>query len=422
MSFIILLSVACSSSPGVFDYPTDTQTVCEAGTQICNGPILNICLPDESAYHKITCDLGCENGLCLSSPKCPPNTSQCIDGRLLRQCNEGGTSSHTVCDQACMNGECVSQICAPGAHFCSGDLLKVLECASDGLTQSEIEVCQFNCDPVNGQCKQKNCEIGQKTCGGDNGLSIQICSAGQTGFEPTGETCTPPNSCDQGECIPTFCKPYTKKCGESGIIECLASGAGYVPIESCEFGCLESSAGDALCALCEPGKLRCEGAEIQYCELPFQPWQTLKTCKEIDTCLDAQCLNMVTLSPENTSDKNRLLLTAALADCWLVMATETGPEQEVCRTINTLGLSVDIPKDDLASWFCDGYDSGTINADNLGSQSHLEAADDIMGCGLTNLMDLTVDTIGKKITGGLYQGECIGYEPNEILVKPCQDF
>jgi hypothetical protein len=418
----MFLALACGSPPGVVDWGGDTELLCKENSKFCNGTILNICLPDGSGYHQVICDLGCENQACLSSPKCPPNSNQCIDGRLLRQCDANGVSSHTVCDQACMDGQCVSQVCAPGVHFCSKDYLKLLECSTDGLSLSEIEICQFSCDPVTGACKEKACTPGELNCGGDNGLSIEICAESQVRFEPTGENCTPPDSCYEGKCIPTFCKPGAQQCAGDGVAECLPSGSSFVSLEICEFGCLENSQGKALCALCLPNDMRCEGPEIQYCEMPFLPWKTLKVCKEIDTCLNAECLNMVTLASENTSDKNRLLLTAALADCWLIMEQDTGPDKEVCRSINTMTLEYDIPKDELSKWFCDGYDSGTINAANLGSQSHLEAAEEIMGCGLTNLMDLTIDTIGKKVTGGLFQGECIGYEPNEVIVKPCLEF
>jgi len=197
---------------------------------------------------------------------------------------------------------------------------------------------------------------------------------------------------------------------------------------------MESDGGDAMCAQC-PGKLigagsnnptwqgayRCKGQEVQYCEKPFSPWKTIKICADVDTCADATCVPVLTLADTYTTDKNRMILTEALAKCWTHMKSGKGGKKEVCRSINTQSLSYNITKGDLLDWFCSGYSDGNITADSLGDQETLDAAHELMGCGFLNVVDVSFETIGKKVTGGLNGLECIAYKDDEVIVGQCEE-
>jgi len=133
---------------------------------------------------------------------------------------------------------------------------------------------------------------------------------------------------------------------------------------------------------------------------------------------------VITLEGSATSDALRILLSSAIADCWIAMSNspENGPTT-ICRGLDTTDMSADLSKSELVSWFCDNQGSALTSAD-FSSDAHFSAAKTVYGCGILDLQDLTVNTTSEAIHAGLFQAECIAHnaKKQEIIIAPCPAF
>jgi len=414
IAIIVLLS-ACAEQPPLYD-PGPT-VICDANTQVCNASVLYVCSPDGTAYTEIPCQLGCNNNQCISGA-CTPNTSQCISDTMSQVCDEGGQIQFSQCTNACIDGQCVDNLCQPGALFCEPDGKKIQLCSPDGMDIQDQDYCDYGCDPVTVTCLAAACSPDQTQCSPSNPNQVEVCKDDRTGFQPTSVFCDEGCDPETGQCHVSACSPGHKICGPTGVGQCDPTGQFYVETEPCEWGCLENDS-DAVCAKCLPGALICYGLDILYCENPMAGWDVTKTCDPIESCQGGDCVNVLTLGTASM-DVNKLLLSDALADCWLVGASKD-KSKDVCRSLDTTQMSDDISKKELASWFCDSAGDG-ITAADMTDQAHFDAAKEVFGCGTFDKSDLTINTINDSVHKGLNGKECIGYEPGEVLVANCDSF
>jgi hypothetical protein len=122
-----------------------------------------------------------------------------------------------------------------------------------------------------------------------------------------------------------------------------------------------------------------------------------------------------------TSDALRILITSAIADCWIDMlaSPEKGPVT-ICRGIDTTAMSGDLSKSELVGWFCDNQGKA-LTSEDFSSDAHFNAAKTVYGCGILDLQDLTVNTTSQSVHAGLFQAECIAHQASkkEIIIAPC---
>lgn len=411
----------CGGEPPVIDFADDaSEPVCAPGTQTCDvtGERLLVCQGDGLAFVEVPCEAGCVDSACVSQ-QCAPNTNRCVEPKLAEACDADGTSHLTVCDHGCINGECTDVVCVAGKIFCEPDGDKLVQCSIDGLKINEVENCAYGCDKASSACLAAACGPGEKRCSPDAAKAIEICNDSQTGFV-LADIAECSEKCENGDCYVSACTPGDKRCGATSLDTCNAAGTGYQKTEECDWGCLDNGAGEALCLLCLEGAYACYGNTVVFCASALAPWAVHKDCKDIDTCAGGQCVKVLSLEGKAGGESTLIKLTEAVADCWLSMKAAT-KKDDVCRGLHTLGLDGDITADALSSWFCDNQGE-SITADDFSDPDYFEAAKDVYGCGLLELADLSVNTPGEAIHGGLSQVECLGHEKNEIIIAQCDSF
>ncbi len=418
------LVCACSSpTPPVIDPgDPDTGPICEEAEKRCADSTLLICSADRRRWEELFCESGCEVDHCIS-PACTPLTAQCTQPKLLEVCDPNGNAILTVCDHGCINGECSDIVCVAGLTFCEPDGNKVQRCSVDGLTIDEVETCPYGCDGATASCKPAACGPDEVRCNPNIPLQIEKCNDTQTAFiaakNADGNQVLCSEKCVDGHCFVSACQAGEQRCGANGVETCNSDGTAFQLSEECTWGCLTNGA-EALCATCLPGAYACLDNSVVYCEAPYLPWTILKECKDIDTCAGGTCIKVLSLAGSPGANDVLLSLTEAIADCWLSMKA-ADKKEDVCRSLHSTGLDGDIGKGELEDWFCENADD-TIKSDDFSEKDHFDAANDVMGCGLLSFNNLTINTPGNKVHGGLSQVECIGHEKNEIIIAPCVNF
>jgi len=126
--------------------------VCEPGSRVCLGDLLEICNGDGTVKTTQDCSeqgLPCLDGEC---GKCNPGETSCV-GNVARTCSDDGTFYIEIdCeDQFCKDGLCLA--CLPLEKWCVGNDL--VECNEDGTMSTVLE----SCDPTEDGliCKNSAC-------------------------------------------------------------------------------------------------------------------------------------------------------------------------------------------------------------------------------------------------------------------------
>lgn len=418
----LIALLGCSDAPSVIDPNTLVDTsapvdqICTPSDQLCNGADLFICRPDGSDFTKITCALGCQIDHCKSA-ECTANSAKCAGPKLAEVCDAQGQPQFVVCDHGCVNGACTDIVCTAGLQFCAPNGTAVQQCSTDGLTIDEVAQCSFGCDAATAVCKPAACDAGEVRCAPDKPLTVERCSEDRTEWDSTTIVCE--EKCVGGTCFVSACKPGERRCSANGVEACNSAGTGFVHKESCQWGCLANQGtGEALCALCLPGAYACLDGDVVFCEAPFVPWSLEKDCKEIDTCAGGMCIPVLTLSGPAAAPDTLLLLVEAIADCFLD-AKSSAKEKDGCRGLHTPGLGGEITRDNLTDWFCQEQ-GDTVTADDFSDQAHFDAAKDVLGCGITNLVDVKFKTPGEAVHPGLSQVECLAFEKGDVILDLCE--
>lgn len=353
----------------------------------------------------VTCGGLCDEGQCVES--CSPNTSKCLTVSILQICTAQGLTTTMVCDQGCANGACLDiTACEPGEVVCDKAGSQLVKCNSFGSAYFTFELCESTCSEETDACVDVICNPGDVRCSPSQFKVVETCDSAGTVWKPTA-FCD--GKCEQGACKEVNCDAGVRQCGPQGIEECNAEESGFDLVEPCETGCGLNANGQPTCGLCVQGATQCKGNIVEKCFNSLNGWKDYLLCGSLQTCELGECYNKVTLNPTSPMKSNLMTLTLAFVNCWQSQAVG------FCRSINTTGLTYPISADDLSSWFCDEAEKSDFI-----DQSAYDTAHDIMGCGLTNLEDMTFVT--TVISPNLNGAECIGLADAEIIIDYCVNF
>lgn len=319
---------------------TDAEVIeppeCETGTIDCDGTDQRECVDgnyvvlDSCAFECVEigedmvacgcqsnadCELAefCdENGLCQQDV-CTPAVNGCADGTVTRCEDDGsgevtfdcgdlvcGTGPVCICtdddqcgsDQFCneSKGQCVPNVCTPGAQFCAGSLIQ--ECTGSGDGVNTVKVCASGCEVIGG---------------------APVCVCDDNG------NCSSSEYCDGQSCVPDKCTPFTERCSLANEVEtCRGDGSGFdsTPCGSatCQEGvCVctddDQCAGTDLCldgscvtAACDAGETYCVNDSLFECNDRGSTSSFVETCAE--DCVDGACTCSTSddCSPGSTCD------------------------------------------------------------------------------------------------------------------------
>lgn len=214
-------------------------------------------------------DQYCFDGACVEDV-CEPLTTRCQDETTLATCNAlGSGESSTSCGGStyCSAGACVADVCEASSTRCAGETtLVACNAAGSAETSTECLASQF-CS--SGACVSDVCTPETTRCADE--ATVARCNAFGSG--ETSSTCADGTVCVDGSCTDRVCETGATTCGDDGnSYVCNASGTAFVPLETCEFGCVEGeclvpSCGDGIVTAaigesCDDGNpLTCDGCE-----------------------------------------------------------------------------------------------------------------------------------------------------------------
>jgi hypothetical protein len=314
--------------------------VCDLGTFQCNVSKREICtrLADSGigwmTQEDCLSNALCEQGLLEPVTRCIPpacnlDSGQC-NGATPERCLEdltGYTAFGVECANAgqcstslvdCPNGPpCCAQACVPGTIRCNAGTME--RCAADQEswelveTCQSAELCQQGLDQCSGAaggcaCSQAVCQPGDKRCSPDNPLTLEVCNAGQTGWNFV-DTCATPALCELGTtrvelgCEPPPCAVGQFNCTVDGTLQqCRENRTGFDDRLACPGGAAfcDSVAGTCTPTPCGPGDQRCNGPVIEACRenrTGFDPTATVcataALCSQppgqVPSCIEPTC-------------------------------------------------------------------------------------------------------------------------------------
>ena len=258
---------------------TDTQQVCEAdqescngtsksctkctpGAFVCDGNTLNICTADGMSYTlKQTCNSGkqCDqvNGQCTAPPdNCVLGNMKCV-GDTLEACDD--------------NGKYV-QIDSCGAGLCDAGEGKCKQCASSqsACSQGNQQYCDGNTGVLftAGACNGGSCALVNNNASCTAGYQVNsiLCYEGAPSYTlfgaggqqtakscPQGQVCNPLAVLDTTRPPCVTCTPNTYTCDNNNTLSrCAADGSGLAVVENC--GLTHKSCNQFIGA-CLPGQI-----------------------------------------------------------------------------------------------------------------------------------------------------------------------
>ncbi len=286
----------------------------------CNGALLQTCSDDGTSW--ITLQRCAAAALCQTEPAmcltaaCGEDEMTCA-GAVLQKCNADRTGWDifaTCASPAHCNADrraCMTEACTPGERRCGrseADQSPVLEsCRADRSGWEQLDACVTRelCDQtlasasgggivigsdgipqVQGptttsevtRCLLPACAQGEVRC---EGLQLQYCSEGRTGFT-SAEECATAALCQASlmnvtpggvpACLPPVCAASEHQCTEAGVLQvCNEDRMGFRVIQACLGPAFCNAAlanqGQKGCtaAPCEAGHMQCNGAQLQQC-------------------------------------------------------------------------------------------------------------------------------------------------------------
>ena len=321
------------------------------------------CHDDGSCPEEQVCRLGDCVGLHGCRNFCRPGESRCSgDGVQVcglwdaDACYEWGTRTPCGKLKVCVGGQCVPG-CWPGTARCI-NATTVEICAASGTT-FDAEVCPHGCR--DDACSP--CTPGALRCNPDpdKALEIQECGGDNSGWKDTGRTCE--DICSEGRCTTLVCTPDALYCEGDDIVRCNGAGTETETETTCDFGCNTSAAdGEPFCNLCEPGERRCAGADVEHCSDPSVGFESLGPCTGDLVCEAGFCVPIFSFAEGMSREAVFLDLTRHAAACLLV---EAGEDKVLCYSLDTTNLALDIEREELQTWWCDGVLYNTIDESSL---------------------------------------------------------
>ncbi len=293
----------------------------------------------------------------MSVGACVPGARRCGESGSLEICGDEG-SGWVV--QGC---DCVSPdqpecdapfVCQSGALSCDAEGHNVLQCATSGEQQFEIESCVAR-DEVcfEGECLPLECVPNTTYCE-DNALV----NCTSDGMLEVIVACEAPTFCHAGigGCVVSVCEPGSQRCNSDGTETeiCSPDGDAWQPGVACPAGCHNSA-----CVLttqdCHGSKLYCDRDSLHECDNGFR--STYLGCAEVEYCLEdvdgAGCV------PDNCNGGERSCANERFGWC---SSTGSGP----------LPDAIFCPTDQV----CDlQFGCADVAEDELGSDDYISSAD-----------------------------------------------
>lgn len=209
-------------------------TICTADSTRCEDGSLVQCNEDGTAETIFPCDDSVCVTVSATVAQCRPmicTTGEltCIDDRTAGICDDTLTAFEPLrcrSDQYCDAGECVAQVCSPGAASCVGNV--VSECDDLGAVETltscdETPACSASasgCACVDAECVPRVCTPGQNRCVGN---STQACSdTGTSYLSPV--ACGSDQFCQSGTCVAESCIAGSTLCTGDTLLTCQADG------------------------------------------------------------------------------------------------------------------------------------------------------------------------------------------------------
>lgn len=264
---------------------------CKALNMVCD-KTLGICVECIKSSHCAQ-DRFCLDGICLSDV-CAAGESKCQELEVWT-CSEdgGGWEVSVICaaQQYCEEAACKDMFCTPGVSFCDGQIARTCDKIGKAVVESvDCAIDDLYC--LAGVCIEGVCPPGKQFC-----ISSQIagdCDAEGQFF--VADQCPEEHFCMDGQCLPWFCSPNAKGCDGEVAFVCDDMGAGF----SVETDCQENGAvcvgADCLFPICKEGKTVCDSiAALGQCVDKGTHW-VVQDCpeghfcdSEADACVPWNC-------------------------------------------------------------------------------------------------------------------------------------
>ncbi len=257
----------CNASRGrCTDQPCDAA----AREAQCNGPNLEECLPGRSEWSLI--DTCATQGLCdatarsclpascrIGNSGSPPSPYLCASGNLMR-CNDEQTAWEYV--ETCLN----TANCNPLLETLVGDPY------APAMPTEQLQ--RLGCSPP-------ACTPGRYQC---DRADLMLCGANRTGYTDRADRCDDPRSCDAtlGRCSPVPCTIGEHQCSGDQFQICTAAGWSLEAL--CSSGAPCDPVAGCLDAACGPNEYRCDGADLQRCNVERTGWIPVRTCETEGLC------------------------------------------------------------------------------------------------------------------------------------------
>lgn len=225
------------------------EPLCRAGQPHCSGAIPDTCNGALDGYDPL--------GECVSAAHCSPDAAQCAAEGKAAPC-------------------CLEAPCEPGELRCNEAELQ--RCRDDQTDLDLVapcatpELCELSRPSCDGEgpctCEPPVCPAGATRC---EGATLERCNAGQTAWEAVQPSCATPELCELGRsrvplaCAPPPCEPNEYNCEDAELQLCNAGQTGFEAVTTCAGGPGFCNEALGSCSQCNVGDTRCEGAQIEAC-------------------------------------------------------------------------------------------------------------------------------------------------------------
>lgn len=337
-----------------------TEQPCDATLreQQCSGGNLEECLPGRSAWSPINAcgtqtlcrsstSESCALAACrISNPGSPPSPYICMSGNLLR-CKDDQTRWEHV--ETCLNpancnalieslvGDpyaplipteelerlgCTAPGCAPGRYRCDGANLMLCGANRTGYLD-RVGTCMSprHCKASAGVCSPDPCTVGEHQCSGDE---FQVCTA--TGWQLV-EQCSSGAPCDpRSGCQATACRSNEYRCNGVELERCNVERTDWIPVSTCDTTALCNVAAKRCEApACEADGRRCTSdGVLERCNSGRSGWDPIRNCAALAAVAPGSSASSVC----DPSGEGQCLPSAA---CTAEALRCNGAELEICR-------------------------------------------------------------------------------------------
>jgi hypothetical protein len=143
-------------------------------------------------------------------------------------------------------------------------------------------------------CNDPACAVGEKRCDPTQLAQPQICKADRSGFQNNGTACVTAALCSAGVCSDPVCSPMDVKCSGAWLQVCNAGQTGFQNDTQCATAALCDQTGMGMCRMpaCAVNQYKCMGAQLQVCNADRTGYDDSMLCASAPLCSvpDKMCL------------------------------------------------------------------------------------------------------------------------------------